>query len=98
MQFIVTGYDGTDSGAMERRLTVREEHLKLADSMREEGKLLFAIALLDDNEKMIGSKLIMEFPTRDELDKWLEKEPYVKGNVWQQVEVNPCKVPPMFLK
>lgn len=98
MQFIVTGYDGTDTGAEKRRLAVREEHLKLANSMREEGKLLFAAALLDDYEKMIGSVLIMNFNNKAELDKWLEIEPYVKGHVWENIEVKPCKIPPMFLK
>jgi len=32
MQFLLVAYDGTDSGAMERRMKVREEHLeKIAD-------------------------------------------------------------------
>ncbi len=97
MHFIVTGYDGKDEGAMERRLAVREEHLKLADSMRKKGNLLFALALLDENEKMAGSILIVDFPTRTEVDKWLEKEPYVVGNVWKEIEVKQCKIPPMFL-
>jgi len=97
MQFIVSGYDGTDAEAGKRRLKVREEHLTLANSMREEGKLLFAAALLDDQEKMVGSVLMMDFSNRAELDKWLEIEPYVIGNVWEKIEVQPCKVPPMFL-
>lgn len=97
MQFVVNGYDGTDAEAGNRRLDVREEHLKLANAMREDGKLLFAAALLDDHEKMIGSVLIMDFSDRKELDKWLEIEPYVTGNVWESIEVKPCKIPPMFL-
>jgi uncharacterized protein YciI len=36
---------------------------------------------------MIGSVLIMAFPTRDELDQWLAGDPYTTGKVWQQVEV-----------
>ena len=30
MQFIVIAYDGTDEGALERRLAVRDAHLKSA--------------------------------------------------------------------
>jgi uncharacterized protein YciI len=97
MQFLVTGYDGTDDKAMERRLSVREAHMKLVDSMRKEGKHLYAAALLDENEKMIGSVLIVDFPTREDLDKWLKVEPYVVGDVWRQIEITPCKVPPMFM-
>lgn len=97
MQFVVSGYDGADAEAGKRRLAVREEHLELADAMREEGKLLFAAALLDEHEKMIGSVLMMDFSNRAELDNWLEIEPYVTGNVWEKIEVKPCKIPPMFL-
>jgi uncharacterized protein YciI len=97
MQFLVTGYDGKDEGAIERRLSVRDEHMKLVDSMRKEGKHLYAAALLDENDKMIGSVIIVDFPTREDLNKWLKVEPYVVGDVWQSIEVTPCKVPPMFM-
>ncbi len=97
MQFVVTGYDGNDEKAMERRLSVREEHMKLVDTMKNEGKHLYAAALLDENEKMIGSVLIVDFPTREALDGWLKIEPYVVGDVWRRIEITPCKVPPMFM-
>jgi len=97
MQFIVTGYDGTDEKASERRFAVRDEHLNLANLMKNEGKFLYAAAILDENEKMIGSVMIVDFPTREELDQWLKIEPYVQGNVWQKIEVQSCKVPPLFL-
>ena len=97
MQFVVTGYDGNDEKAMERRLSVREEHMKLVDTMKNEGKHLFAVALLNENEKMIGSVLIVDFPTREALDGWLKIEPYVVGDVWRRIEITPCKVPPMFM-
>jgi len=97
MQFIVTGYDGTDEKALERRLAVRDEHLELATSMKKEEKFLYAAAILDENEKMIGSIMIVDFPTREDLDQWLKVEPYVKGDVWKKIEVKSCKVPPLFL-
>lgn len=96
MQFIVTGYDGTDEGALERRLAVREEHLKLAKSMADEGKLLYAMAIVDENEKMIGSVMVMEVPTRENLDEYLKTEPYIIGNVWQKIDIKSCKVAPIF--
>lgn len=97
MQFIVTGYDGTDEGAMERRLAVRADHMKLVESMQKEGKHLYGLAILDENEKMIGSVLVVDFPTREALDEWLKIEPYVTGDVWRQIEVRPCKVAPVFM-
>lgn len=93
MQFLVIGRDGSDEGAMARRLAVRDNHLALAQQMKNTGELLYASALLDDNERMVGSALFMEFEDRGVLDAWLEVEPYVIGDVWRTVEVSLCKVP-----
>lgn len=98
MQFLVTAYDGTDEKAMDRRLAVRSAHMELVESMKKQKKHLYAAALLDDKERMIGSVLIVDFPTREDLNNWLKVEPYVTGKVWERVELIPCKVPPMFLE
>jgi uncharacterized protein YciI len=97
MQYLIIAYDGTDEKALERRLAVREEHLALVKEMRAAGNVLFAAVILDDDEKMIGSALTCEFSTRQELDDWLDKEPYVLGKVWEKIDIKPCKVAPMFL-
>ncbi len=95
MQFIVTGYDGTDENALERRLAAREDHLAIAGKMHEEGKWLYAAALLTDDGVMCGSVIICEFPSREDLEKeWLNQEPYIKGNVWEKVEVKRAQVAP----
>jgi uncharacterized protein YciI len=41
--------------------------------------------------------MVMDFPSRAELDEWLKVEPYVVGKVWERVEVFKAKVPPIFL-
>lgn len=97
MQFLVLGYDGNDSDALNRRLAVRADHIALGDKMRDAGKMLYGAAVLDDQEKMIGSILICDFNNRGELDEWLKIEPYVVGKVWQNIEVKPCKVGPSFV-
>lgn len=96
MQFLITAYDGKDEKASERRLAAREQHLKTVTRMKEEGRHLFAAAILDENEKMIGSVLIVDFPSKDELHEYLEKEPYVVEKVWEEIDVKPVKVGPMF--
>lgn len=98
MQFLVIGHDGTDSQALNRRLLVRKAHIALGDQLRAEGKMLYGAAILDENEKMIGSILICDFNSRQELDEWLKIEPYVVANVWQKIEIKPCKVGPSFIE
>jgi uncharacterized protein YciI len=96
MQFLLTGYDGTDEKALDRRLAVREDHIERNDKLRDAGNLLYAVAILDQAGKMIGSCLIYEFDNRAALDEWLKEEPYVTGNVWQKIEISPCRVGPSF--
>ena len=96
MQFLVLAYDGKDEEALQRRLAVRQAHLALAEQMVASGQQLYAVALLNEAGNMIGSTIICDFSTREELDAWLAQEPYVTGNVWKQIEVIPCQVGPAF--
>lgn len=98
MQFLVLGYDGTDEKALERRMAAREAHLALGDKMKADGTLLYAAAILDDSDRMIGSAMICDFTSREAVDQWLEAEPYMTGGVWKKVEVNKCRVGPSFVK
>jgi uncharacterized protein YciI len=98
MEFLILGYDGTDDGAMERRLTSRPAHLELANRLLAEGTLLYGAAILNDSGEMIGSALVCDFPSRAELDAWLAVEPYVTGKVWQRIDVHLCRPAPAFAK
>ena len=98
MNFIITGHDGSDAGALERRMNVREEHMLGVAEMVKQKKLLYAAAMLDDAGTMIGSTMIVDFESQEALDQYLESEPYVTGKVWEKIDVTPCKVPPVFLK
>ena len=97
MQFIVLGYDGSDEKAMGRRMAVRDDHLKRAKKMYDEGNLLYAAGILNDDGKLIGSMIICEFASREELDNlWLKNEPYVTGDVWRTIKINRAQVAPFF--
>lgn len=97
MQFLLVARDGKDGNALDRRLAVREAHLALGRQLSAEGKMLYGVALLDERERMVGSMLVLDFPTRAELDEWLVTEPYVTGDVWREVHVEPCRVGAAFL-
>ena len=97
MQFIVIGRDGTDENALERRMAAREAHLETAKKMHESGNWLYAAAILDDNGKMAGSMIVCDFESREALEKqWLDNEAYVKGNVWETIEVKQAAVAPFW--
>ena len=92
MQFLLTAYDGTDSGAPERRMKSRAEHLGKIALVKKKGKFLFGGAILDDNEKMIGSVILYETYDRMELDRLLLDEPYIYNKVWEKIEIKPFRL------
>ena len=95
MQFIVTAYDGTDEGAIARRMAAREEHLRLGKEMHDTGKWLYAAGILNDEGQMIGSMIVCEFPSRSEMQKqWLSREPYIAGKVWQKIDIHRAQTAP----
>lgn len=98
MQYLVTGYDGTDAGAPARRLAAREAHLSGVTAAAVRGEHLYAAALLDEAGNMVGSTLVVSYADREALDAWLAQEPYVVSGVWERVTVTPCRVAPMFAK
>lgn len=91
MQFLITAYDGKDEEAASRRAAARPAHLDGAKELLEAGHILIGGAILDDEGNMIGSSLIVEFEDRDALDQWLNNDPYITGDVWQQVTVQPFR-------
>ena len=98
MQFTVVAYDHRDSDAPTRRMNARNDHVALGDKMRDAGQLLYAVAILNDVSQMIGSIMIVDLPSKGDLDHWLSIEPYLTGKVWDTVQVLPCRVGPSFAR
>ena len=88
MQFVIKAYDG--EGMLDKRMEVRPRHFEGMEKMKEH--TLCAGGMLDEDGKMIGSLLVMEFQTREELNEYLANEPYVVENVWERIEVERMNV------
>ena len=87
-QFVVRAYDG--KGMLEKRLEVRPRHLESIERIRKH--VVCAGGLLDDEGKMKGSLLVMEFESRQKLDEYLANEPYVLEHVWEKIDVERMNV------
>ena len=92
MQFLLLAYDSTDSDALQRRLNVREEHLKKIGGLQRAGEFLFGGAILDENGRMIGSMIVYDFPDRQALEEKLKDEPYFTKGVWEKTEIQPFRL------
>jgi len=91
-QYLVTGYDYTDEGALERRMNARPHHLDGTKALKATGNYIAAAAILNDEGNMIGSVMMLQFETDEELDAWKQGEPYVTQKVWESVDIKPIKV------
>ncbi|MBP5779813.1 MAG: hypothetical protein J6X34_01095, partial [Clostridia bacterium] len=54
--------------------------------------IVCAGGLLDDEGKMKGSALVLDFPDRATLEEYLKNEPYVTEHVWDKIEVEVMNV------
>ena len=88
MQYIIKAYDG--EGMLDKRMEIRPRHLEGIERIKEH--VICAGGLLDDEGKMKGSVLIMEYENREQLDEYLANEPYIQENVWQKIEVERMNV------
>ncbi len=93
MHYLVIGRDGKDAAA--RRQAQRTAHLEGVKQLKAEGKILYAVAMIEEGQ-MVGSVMVMNFPTDADLEAWKATEPYIMGNVWDTVEVTQCAIPPLF--
>ena len=94
MQFVVTAMDYTDPDAMTRRMANREAHLAGVRELIANGHLLSGGAILDDQGRMIGSTMHLDFPDRASLDRTLQNDPYVTGKVWDKIDIRLARIVP----
>ena len=69
MDFLVIAMDGTDEGAVDRRMAVRADHLAGIGKMKEQGQFVSGGGILDDDGNMIGSVVVYDLPDRDAVEK-----------------------------
>jgi uncharacterized protein len=91
MTFLIVAHDFRDPEALSRRMQQRPAHIEGVRRMKAEGTFLDGGAMLDDEGRMVGSMILVEFPSRGEVDDWLARDPYVTGQVWEHVTVRPFR-------
>ncbi|MDB5123489.1 MAG: hypothetical protein JWP94_1618 [Mucilaginibacter sp.] len=91
-QYLVTAYDYTDTEALQRRMNVRPHHLDAAKDLKANGNYVLGGAILNEDGKMIGSVMILQFETEEALDAWKQNEPYITQKIWESVDVKPFRV------
>jgi len=91
-QYVITAYDFTDANALERRMAARPLHFDKARELKTQDRFIKGGAILNDEGKMIGSVMLMQFEDDRALEDWKQNEPYIIHGVWEKVDIKPFKV------
>jgi len=91
-QYIVYAWDGNDEQALERRMKARPAHFDNSRRIKANGNFIVGGAILNDEGKMIGSTMVVQFETKEDLQQWVDTEPYITGKVWERIDIRPFKV------
>ncbi len=91
-QYLITAYDFTDTDALKRRMDVRPHHIDNIMEMKASGNFVVGGAMLNEEGNPIGSVMILQFETEEQLTAWQQNEPYVTQQVWENVDIKPFKV------
>ena len=91
-QYLIIANDGKDDEALDRRKEVRPLHLAGAKKLKEKNNFVIGGAMLDDDGKMRGSIMIVQFETQDDFQTWYDNESYITPGVWKTIEVKAFRV------
>ena len=76
-------------------MAVREAHLEAARKSKGDGRLITAGAILDEAGKMIGSMLLFDLNSQEEVEEVLKADPYTKKGVWVRWSITPVRLAPL---
>lgn len=95
MLYVINGEDVSDS--LEKRMTVRPEHLKRIQALQDAGRLILAgpYPAIDNQDPgpagFSGSLIVAEFESLEAAQAWANADPYVSAGVYRKVTVKPFK-------
>ena len=95
MLYAIIAEDNPSS--LEKRLSVRPEHVARLQALKEKGSLILAgpHPMIDSDDPgpagFSGSLIVAEFDSFENAQSWANADPYIKAGVYKQVTVKPFK-------
>ncbi|MGF1720535.1 YciI family protein [Vibrio kyushuensis] len=95
MWYVIFSTDVENS--LEKRLSVRPQHLERLQTLQDEGRLLTAgpMPAIDSENPaeagFTGSTVIAEFDSLQDAQSWADADPYIDAGVYANVVVKPFK-------
>ncbi|MEE9574796.1 MAG: YciI family protein [Gammaproteobacteria bacterium] len=83
--------------SLERRLSVRTDHIARLQALQDEGRMLIAgpHPAIDSEDPgpagFTGSLIVAEFESLEAAQEWADADPYITAGVYEKVIVKPFK-------
>ncbi len=83
--------------SLERRLSVRTDHITRLQALQDEGRMLIAgpHPAIDSEDPgpagFTGSLIVAEFESLEAAQEWADADPYITAGVYEKVIVKPFK-------
>jgi len=87
MHFLIIAHDYRDPEAPDRRQRQRPAHVEGVRRLRDRGQFVEGGAMMNDEGRIVGSMVLVDFPSRAEVESWIAADPYTTGQVWEHVTV-----------
>ncbi len=91
-QFIIHAKDFTDAEAPARRAAARPFHLQRMKEEKRKGVFILGGALLNEENGMTGSLIIVALPDKQSVESWIQEDPYVVNKVWNEITITLFRV------
>lgn len=98
MHFLVLAWDGPGDESVARRDAARPAHSSSIRELWEQGRVVLGAGILDDAKVVRGSLVVVDYPSREDVDGYLATEPFATEGVWDRVEVHPLYLPDFYLQ
>ncbi|HLG66261.1 MAG TPA: YciI family protein [Acidimicrobiales bacterium] len=98
MHFLVLAWDAPGPDGASRRDAVRPAHAASIRELWEQGRVVLGAGILDEAGGVRGSVVIVDYPGREDVERYLASEPFATEGVWDRVEVHPLRVPDFYLQ
>lgn len=95
MLYMINGIDVPNS--LEKRLSVRPQHVERLKALQDQGRLLLAgpLPAIDSDDPgdagFTGSLVVAEFESLEAAEEWAQADPYIGAGVYESVIVKPFK-------
>lgn len=91
MQYLVIAKDSTDPDTLGRRRSVRERHLAEIGPLVASGIVTLGGAILDEHQDPVGSAILIEADSIEDVEEILERDIYRQEGVWDRFEIYPFR-------